>query len=174
MVLHRPIECTQLTVSLEPVGLPSAPRNLGRKADVASGGSGWNTHERKNQNDPKIRGSFKGAVTVPLHSLTLFFSDLASHSISRKSLRFHPLLFSIPTAPTKVLCFQSVRSARTLNWNKGFAQGHASTQRSLKASRICVVLAQFARARNRTGISTAPKILPFQQLGNSKLLAVIT
>src|ERR1700726_2311702 len=49
----------------------------------------------------KIRGSFKGAISIPLHSLGLFVNDLDLRRIPRKSLKSLPLFFSIPTAPTK-------------------------------------------------------------------------
>jgi hypothetical protein len=44
------------------------------------------------------RGSFKGAIRIPLRSLKLFFNDLVFLRVSRKFLKF---LASIPTAPTK-------------------------------------------------------------------------
>jgi hypothetical protein len=36
------------------------------------------------------------------------------------------LVFSIPTAPTKAFCFQSIGSLRTLQPEQGFGQGHVS------------------------------------------------
>jgi hypothetical protein len=48
----------------------------------------------------KMRGSFKGAIRIPLRALMLFFNGLALLRIPRKSLKFHSSLFSIPTAPT--------------------------------------------------------------------------
>jgi len=47
------------------------------------------------------RGSFEGAIRIPLHASSFFFNDLAFLVIPRKSLRFLAALFSIPTAPTK-------------------------------------------------------------------------
>ena len=44
------------------------------------------------------RGSFEGAIRIPLRSLMLFFNGLALLRIPRKSLKFHSSLFSIPTA----------------------------------------------------------------------------
>jgi hypothetical protein len=46
------------------------------------------------------RGSFKGAIRIPLHASLFLFNDLAVLCIPCKSLRFLTLLFSIPTAPT--------------------------------------------------------------------------
>jgi hypothetical protein len=46
------------------------------------------------------RGSFKGAIRIPLHTSLFLFNDLAFLCIPCKSLRFLSLLFSIPTAPT--------------------------------------------------------------------------
>jgi hypothetical protein len=48
------------------------------------------------------RGSFKGAIRIPLRALMFLFNDLAYLCIPRKSLKFLALLFSIPTAPTKL------------------------------------------------------------------------
>jgi hypothetical protein len=46
------------------------------------------------------RGSFEGAIRIPLHASSFFFNDLAFLVIPRKSLKFLTPLFSIPTAPT--------------------------------------------------------------------------
>ena len=48
------------------------------------------------------RGSFEGAIRIPLHSPLFLFSDLEFLRIPRKSLKFHSSLFSIPTAPTNI------------------------------------------------------------------------
>jgi hypothetical protein len=42
---------------------------------------------------------------MPLHALLFLFSSLAFLCIPRKSLKFLTLLFSIPTAPTKIPMF---------------------------------------------------------------------
>jgi hypothetical protein len=44
------------------------------------------------------RGSFEGAIRIPLHALSFLFNDLAFLVIPRKSLKFLTLLFSVPTA----------------------------------------------------------------------------
>ena len=49
----------------------------------------------------KNGGRFKGAIRIPLRSLSLSWNNLALPRISRKSLKFLALLLSIPTAPTK-------------------------------------------------------------------------
>jgi len=46
------------------------------------------------------RGSFEGAIRIPLHASSFFFNDLVFLVIPRKSLKFLTPLFSIPTAPT--------------------------------------------------------------------------
>jgi hypothetical protein len=46
------------------------------------------------------RGSFEGAIRIPLHASPLLFNDLVFLVIPRKSLKFLMPLFSIPTAPT--------------------------------------------------------------------------
>jgi hypothetical protein len=45
------------------------------------------------------RGRFKGAIRIPLRSLSLFFDNLALPRVPRTSLKSLPLLFSIATAP---------------------------------------------------------------------------
>jgi hypothetical protein len=45
----------------------------------------------------KKRGAFKGPIRIPLHSLLFLFNALALPSISSKSLKFRPVLFSTPT-----------------------------------------------------------------------------
>ncbi len=49
------------------------------------------------------RGSFEGAIRIPLHASLFLFIDLAFLAIPRKSFGFLTLLFSIPTAPTNHL-----------------------------------------------------------------------
>src|SRR6266849_10160059 len=49
------------------------------------------------------RGSFEGAIRIPLRALSFLFNDLAFLGIPRKSLKFLTLLFSIPTARTHQL-----------------------------------------------------------------------
>jgi len=43
------------------------------------------------------RGSFEGAIRIPLHASSFFFNDLVFLVIPRKSLRFLTPLFSVPT-----------------------------------------------------------------------------
>ena len=50
----------------------------------------------------KKRGAFKGPIRIPLHSLLFLFNALAFPIIPSKSLKFRPVVFSIPTAPTKL------------------------------------------------------------------------
>jgi hypothetical protein len=69
---------------------------------------------RKNSEAKKNRGSFKGAIRIPLDSLMLSFTDLALRRISGKSSKFRSPLFRLPTAlrnraqtktfPPNVLC----------------------------------------------------------------------
>jgi hypothetical protein len=46
------------------------------------------------------RGSFEGAIRIPLHASSFFFNDLVFLVIPGKSLKFLTPLFSIPTNPT--------------------------------------------------------------------------
>ena len=48
---------------------------------------------------PKKRGAFKGPIRIPSSSPAFLFNDLVFPRISFKSLKFHSLVFSIPTAP---------------------------------------------------------------------------
>jgi len=59
----------------------------------------WET----NFSDSEKRGAIEGPIRLPLHSLLFLFNGLAFPSISRKALKFHSALFSIPTAPTNIL-----------------------------------------------------------------------
>jgi hypothetical protein len=43
------------------------------------------------------RGSFEGAIRIPLHASSFFFNDLAFLVIPRKSLKFLTPLFSVAT-----------------------------------------------------------------------------
>jgi hypothetical protein len=49
----------------------------------------------------KKRGAIKGPIRIPLHSQLFLFSALAFPCIPSKSLKFRPVVFSIPIAPTK-------------------------------------------------------------------------
>jgi hypothetical protein len=62
---------------------------------------------QESQRSTKKRGRFEGAIRIPLHSLMLFFNDLALLRLPLKSLKFLMSLFSIPTAPTNLFCFES-------------------------------------------------------------------
>ena len=46
------------------------------------------------------RGSFEGAIRIPLRSPSFLFNDFMFLRIPRKSLKSHSSLFSIPTTPT--------------------------------------------------------------------------
>src|SRR5260370_17336521 len=60
------------------------------------------------------RGSFEGAIRIPLHASLFLFIDLAFLAIPRKSFGFPTLLFSsIPTAPTNFFSFQYQATRRT-------------------------------------------------------------
>jgi hypothetical protein len=80
----------------EDIGLPSEPRELDPKPT-------FHSRQRvrfKNKRHPvtaRIPGRFKGAIRIPLHSLSLFFSNLVLPRIPRKSLKSLALLFSIST-----------------------------------------------------------------------------
>jgi hypothetical protein len=82
---------------------------FGPEADAISRREGREFH-RTNEK----RGSFEGAIRIPLRALLFLFNDLAFPRIPRNSLKFLRSLFSIPTAPTKVSCFQSLISLGTL------------------------------------------------------------
>ena len=58
--------------------------------------------ESKNLKHKKKRGSFEGAIRIPVHSSSFLFNDLVFLRIPRKSLKFLTLLFSIRTAPTNI------------------------------------------------------------------------
>jgi hypothetical protein len=76
---------------------------FGPGADVTFWGSGRTTNGREICRTVKNRGRFKGAIRIPLRSLSLFFNNLALRRIPCKPLKSLPLLFSIPTAPTNYL-----------------------------------------------------------------------
>jgi hypothetical protein len=57
--------------------------------------------EKRISSTKEKRGSFEGAIRIPLNASLFLFNDLAFLRIPRKSFRFPTLLFSIPTAPTK-------------------------------------------------------------------------
>ena len=61
--------------------------------------------ESENLKPKGKRGSFEGAIRIPLHASLFLFIDLAFLAIPRKSFGFLTLLFSIPTAPTKASFF---------------------------------------------------------------------
>ena len=58
------------------------------------------------------RGSFEGAIRIPLHASLFLFIDLAFLAIPRKSFGFLTLLFSIPTAPTNKINSKTKGSER--------------------------------------------------------------
>ncbi len=47
------------------------------------------------------RGSFEGAIRIPLHASSFFFNDSVFLVIPRKSLKFLPSLFSKAYCPYK-------------------------------------------------------------------------
>jgi hypothetical protein len=61
------------------------------------------------------RGSFEGAIRIPLHASSFLFNDLAFLVIPRKFLRFLTPLFSIPTARLSFLHF---RAGGTSGWSQ--------------------------------------------------------
>jgi hypothetical protein len=67
----------------------------------------------------EIRGSFEGAIRIPLRSSSFLFNDLGFLAIPRKSLKFLMLLFSIPIARS-INPDDSVALTRlsSLNWTK--------------------------------------------------------
>jgi hypothetical protein len=80
------------------IGLPSGPRDLGRKPTFRSR-QRVKVKDERDSVTVKNRGRFKGAIRIPLRSLGLFFNNLVLPRVPRKSLKFPSLLFSIPTAP---------------------------------------------------------------------------
>ena len=85
-----------LAYSRSYVGSPSVPRNLGPKPTSYLGQ--WAKNQlRRNLSGEKKRGAIKGPIRIPLHSLLFLFNVLALPSISSKSLKFRPVLFSTPT-----------------------------------------------------------------------------
>src|SRR5258708_7728605 len=81
------------------VGLPSVPRILG-PSRLPYAGQWRKNHRQRYSMTKESRGSFEGAIRIPLHASLLLFNDLVFLSIPCKSLKFLTLLFSIPTAPT--------------------------------------------------------------------------
>jgi hypothetical protein len=81
-------------------GLPSVPRDLGRKPTFRLRQRAKIQVERESVS-VKNGGRFKGAIRIPLHSLSLFFSHLALPRVPRKSLKSLALLLSIPTTRTQ-------------------------------------------------------------------------
>src|SRR5260370_36156334 len=92
------------------VGLPSVPRILG-PSRLSYAGQWRKNHRQRNSMTKESRGSFEGAIRIPLHASLFLFNDLPFLRIPRKSLKFPTLLFSIPTAPTKPTLF-SVTGSR--------------------------------------------------------------
>ena len=58
-----------------------------------------NTANESQQLEKRVAS--EGPIRIPLHSLLFLFNALAFPSIPSKSLQFRPVVFSIPTAPTK-------------------------------------------------------------------------
>lgn len=59
------------------------------------------------------RGSFKGAAGNPLRAPSFLFNDLVIRRIPRKSVQFHSLVSSSPTAPSKFLSQLSQFAAKS-------------------------------------------------------------
>ena len=73
---------------------------FGREADLVSRAVD-ESPLRPNFIDAEKRGAIEGPIRIPSSSLMFFFNDLVFPRISLKSLKSQPVLFSIPTAPTK-------------------------------------------------------------------------
>jgi hypothetical protein len=102
LALARTPYLSALVCSQGPVvGLPSAPRNLGRHRQRFRTVKGNTATESQH---PGKRGAIEGPIRIPLDSQLFLFNALALLSISSKSFRFRSVLYSIPTAPTKT-CF---------------------------------------------------------------------
>src|SRR5882672_2176135 len=69
------------------------------EADFPSGAAGEQPKPEEIWQSREKRGSFEGAIRIPLHASSFFFNDLVFLVIPRKSLKFLTPLFSIPTAP---------------------------------------------------------------------------
>jgi hypothetical protein len=79
----------------------------------------------------------------------VFLASVAFNRIN--NLRIFSIAFSpIPTALPKLSVFNRLDRQGLCNRNKGFAQGYASIQRSLEASKTYVVILRSARRRSRT------------------------
>jgi hypothetical protein len=76
--------------------LPSVPQNLDSKPTLSSCGE-----KIEFNGTDEMRGSFEGAIRIPLHASLFLCNDLAFLCIPCKSLKFLALLCSIPSAPTK-------------------------------------------------------------------------
>src|ERR1700745_3444568 len=87
------------------VGLPSVPQDLGPKPSAYLGK--WVKNPRRGISFvQEKRGAIEGPIRIPLDSSFFLFNVLALLSISSKSLKLQPVLFSIPTAPTNHASYQ--------------------------------------------------------------------
>jgi hypothetical protein len=81
------------------VGLPSVPQNF-CPSRLSLLGQWAGNPPPGNISDLEKRGAIEGPIRISLYFLLFLFNALAFPNISSKSLKFHMLLFSIPTAPT--------------------------------------------------------------------------
>jgi len=101
---------------------------LGLEADFSCGRSVNKSTFRISTTDEKARG-FEGAIRITLHAISFLFRSLAFLRISRKSLKFLPSLFSIPTTLKNKRALYSRQLACQVVW----------------AIRVCQIEAAFFR-----------------------------
>jgi hypothetical protein len=77
-------------------------REVWARSRLAAQRSGFAKPRPGESKDRESRGRFKGAIRIPLCSLSFICSDLALRCISRKSLKVQSGLISIPTGPTNI------------------------------------------------------------------------
>jgi len=104
------------------------------------------------------RGSFEGAIRIPLHASSFFFNDLVFLVIPRKSLKLLTPLFSIPTAPTNLFSFQYQDTRRTRGKAKPVTVGT-----SLMSGESGPKKAQKSLAAEIVAATVGPKLQKFAQ-----------
>src|SRR5712692_4842735 len=112
------------------------------------------------------RGSFEGAIRIPLHASLLLFIDLAFLAIPRKSFGFLTLLFSIPTAPTNLFSFQYQDTRRTRGKAKPVTVGT-----SLMSGESGPKKAQKSLAAEIVAATVGPKLQKLAQRGDLEFRA---